>query len=95
MSLPKQGNKDGKQKAVTVEDSVDDDNWFYIETLSNKDIYFKADTSLPGNPVINDMVDVANGYAILSMPTFAPDNEPRNRRWLRVGCSFRQFIAEQ
>ena len=64
MSLPKQGNKDGKQKAVTVEDSVDDDNWFYIETLSNKDIYFKADTSLPGNPVINDMVDVANGYAM-------------------------------
>lgn len=65
VSLPKQGNKDGKQKTVTVEDSVDDDNRFYIETLSNKDIYFKADTSLPNNPVINDMVDVANGYAIL------------------------------
>ena len=65
VSLPKQGNKDGKQKTVTVEDSVDDDNRFYIETLSNKDIYFKADTSLPDNPIINDMVDVANGYAIL------------------------------
>ena len=65
MSLPKQGNKDGKQKAVTVEDCVDDDNRFYIETLSDKDIYFKADTSLPDNPIINDMMDVANGYAIL------------------------------
>ena len=65
VSLPKQGNKDGKQKTVTVEDCVDDDNRFYIETLSNKDIYFKADTSLPDNPIINDMVDVANGYAIL------------------------------
>ena len=28
------------------------------------------------------------------MSIFASDNEPRNRRWLRVGCSFRQFIAE-
>ena len=65
VSLPKQGNKDGKQKAVTVEYSVDDDNWFYIETLSNKDIYFKADSSLPDNPIINDMMDVANGYAIM------------------------------
>ena len=65
VSLPKQGNKNGKQKAVAAEDSVDADNWFYIETLSNKDIYFKADTLLPDNPVINDMVDVANGYAIL------------------------------
>ena len=25
---------------------------------------------------------------------FAPDDEPRNRWWLRVGCSFRQFLAE-
>ena len=28
VSLPKQGNKDGKQKTVTVEDCVDDDNRF-------------------------------------------------------------------
>ena len=54
VSLPKQENGDGKQKAVTVEDSVDDDNWFYIETLSNKDIYFKADTSLPDNRTAKD-----------------------------------------
>lgn len=36
-----------------------------IYMLSDKDIYFKADTVLPNNPVINDMMDVANGYAIL------------------------------
>ena len=40
-------------------------NEFRIETLSDKDIYFRADTVLPDNPVINDMMDVANGYAIL------------------------------
>ena len=63
--LPKQGNKDGKQNAAAAEDSVYDNNMFDIETLSNRDIYFKADTPLPDNPVINDLVDVANGYAIL------------------------------
>ena len=46
-------------------DSVDAENWFYNQSLSDKDIYFKADTLLPDIPVINDMVDVANGYAIL------------------------------
>ena len=65
VSFPKQRNEDGKLKEAAAEDNVDADNWFYIETLSNKDIYFKADTLLPDNPVINDMVDVANGYAIL------------------------------
>lgn len=64
VSFPKQRNKD-KQKVDVTEDSVDADYWFYTEELSNKDIYFKADTSLPDNPVISDMVDVANGYAIL------------------------------
>ena len=44
---------------------TDRENWFHIETLSKKDIYFKADTALSDNPVVNDMVDVANGYAIL------------------------------
>lgn len=38
---------------------------FHIETLSDKDIYFRVDTMLPEDPVINDMIDVANGYAIL------------------------------
>lgn len=38
---------------------------YEIETLSDKDIYFKADTVLPNIPVINDMLDLANGYAIL------------------------------
>lgn len=54
----------------SIRDSIDrefsnDEESFYIETMSDKDIYFKADTVLPNNPVINDMMDVANGYAIL------------------------------
>lgn len=65
VSFPKQRNEDVKLKEAAAEDNVDVDNWFYIETLSNKDIYFKADTLSPDNPVINDMVDIVNGYAIL------------------------------
>lgn len=54
----------------SIRDSIDrefsnDEESFYIETMSDKDIYFKADTVLPNNPVINDMMDLANGYAIL------------------------------
>ncbi|MBR1504242.1 MAG: hypothetical protein IJ618_10220 [Prevotella sp.] len=64
-SFPKQGNKGDKQVVDNKEDSTVEGDWCYIETLSNKDIYFKADSSLPDNPVINDMVDIANGYAIL------------------------------
>ena len=64
-SFPKRGNGDGKQEADVAEDAIDAERWFRIETLSNKDIYFKADTVLPDIPVVNDMVDVANGYAIL------------------------------
>ena len=64
VSLPKQGNKENKQVTDTGEDSIEGDNGFYIETLSDKDICFRADTVLPDNPVINDMMDVANGYAI-------------------------------
>ena len=38
----------------------------------------------------------ANALAISEFRyIFASDDEPRNRRWLWVGCSFRQFIAEQ
>ncbi|MBO6187740.1 MAG: hypothetical protein J6O23_04455 [Prevotella sp.] len=51
--------------SVDCVDSVDAENRFYSQSLSDKDIYFKADTLLPDIPVINDMVDVANGYAIL------------------------------
>lgn len=61
----KQGNEETKQVVDIEEDSSVEDDWFFIETLSNKDIYFKADTILADVPVINDMVDVANGYAIL------------------------------
>ncbi len=63
--LPKQGKEENEQAADAGEESVEGDEGFYIETLSNKDIYFMADSSLPEHPVINDMVDVANGYAIL------------------------------
>lgn len=42
-----------------------DDDGISIRPMSDKNIYFKADTVLPDNPVINDMMDVANSYAIL------------------------------
>lgn len=57
-------NKSSIRDSIDREFSNDEDS-FYIETMSDKDIYFKADTVLPNNPVINDMMDVANGYAIL------------------------------
>ena len=38
---------------------------FHIEPLCDKDIYFKPDTTAQGNAVVNDMIDLANGYAIL------------------------------
>lgn len=62
--LPKQGWGE-EQKVDFKEDSTAEEDRFYIETLSNKDIYFEADTVLPDHPVVSDMVDVANGYAIL------------------------------
>ena len=65
VSLPKQGKEEEKQVADAGADSLEGDDGFYIGTLSDKDIYFKADTVLPDNPVINDMIDVANGYTIL------------------------------
>ena len=55
-----------KQAATTdVEYVAEGDDEFRIETLSDKDFYFKADTVLPNNSVIRDMVDAANSYAIL------------------------------
>ena len=65
VSLPKQEKRKGKQVPDAGVEAIESDDGFYIETLSDKDIYFKADTSLPDNPVIDDMMDVANGYAIL------------------------------
>lgn len=62
VALPK--HKEGKSKVdeKAVADSVGE---FYIEILSDEDIYFKADTVLPDHPVINDMIDLANSYAIM------------------------------
>jgi hypothetical protein len=55
-----------KQAVKTdVKDVAEDDDEFRIETMSDKDFYFKADTVLPNNSVIRDMVDAANSYAIL------------------------------
>ena len=48
-----------------TEEVVDDSDEFTIEPLSDKDIYFKADTTLPNIPLINDMLDVANSFAIM------------------------------
>ena len=53
VSLPKQGKEEDKQVADASADPLEGDDGFYIETLSDKDIYFKADTVLPDNPVIN------------------------------------------
>ena len=72
VSFPKQEKREDKQvedaevDSIAEEDSTTEEDWFHIETLSDKDIYFKADTMLPDNPVIRDMIDVANGYAILN-----------------------------
>lgn len=66
VALPKKVNNDDSSKqTVEPEETVESGDGFYIEPLSGKDIYFKPDSALPDNPVINDMVDVANGYAIL------------------------------
>lgn len=61
VSLPKQGKEEGKQLADAGVEAIEGDDGL----LSDKDIYFKADTVQLVNPVINDMMDVANGYAIL------------------------------
>lgn len=57
-----QSEQTQKENAPEPDCSVDE---FVIETLSDKDIYFKADTVLPEAPLFNDLMDVANGYAIL------------------------------
>ena len=65
VSLPKQNKEEDRQLVNTAKETIEDDDGFYIEPMSDKDIYFKADTVLPDNPVVNDMMDVADGYAIL------------------------------
>lgn len=65
VSLPKQDKEEDRQLANAAKETIEDDDGFYTEPMSDKDIYFKADTVLPDNPVVNDMMDVANGYAIL------------------------------
>ncbi len=65
VSLPKPGIEKDRHLADADEEALEGDDGFYIGTLSDNDIYFKADTVLPDNPVVNDMMDVANGYAIL------------------------------
>ena len=65
VSLPKQGKEYDTQLVDVGEETIEEDYGFSIEPMSDKDIYFKADTVLPDNPVIHDIIDVANGYAIL------------------------------
>lgn len=58
MEFHAQPNSNNEEVAYNIDE-------FHIETLSDKDIYFRVDTMLPDNPVVNDMIDVANGYTIL------------------------------
>jgi hypothetical protein len=67
VALPKHAKEkesDYRDEGKT-EEVVDDSDEFTIELLSDKDIYFKADTTLPNIPLINDMLDVANSFAIM------------------------------
>ena len=65
VSLPSHGEDEDKLVSNYPKETVDGEDKSVIGTLSDKDIYFKADTMLPDNSVVNDLVDVANGYAIL------------------------------
>ena len=57
----------GKGVKEDMEQQEDDEDCYecYIEPMSDKNIYFIPDTVLPNNPVVDDMVDMANSYAIL------------------------------
>ena len=57
--------KDIKRVAIELGEASGDESSMPFETLSDKDIYFRPDTVLPDNPVVRDMVDIANSYAIL------------------------------
>ena len=67
VALPKHAKEKESDNRIEekTEEVVDDSDEFTIEPLSDKDIYFKADTTLPNIPLINDMLDVANSFAIM------------------------------
>lgn len=50
VSLPKQENEEDKPIAEAGEETIENDDCFYINPMSDKDIYFKPDTVLPDNP---------------------------------------------
>ena len=45
LSLPKQGKEEDKQVADAGVETIEGDDGFYIETLSDKDIYFQLSTT--------------------------------------------------
>ena len=56
----------GRGTKEDMEQEDDEDCYeCYIEPMSDKNIYFIPDTVLTNNPVADDMVDMANSYAIL------------------------------
>ena len=57
--------KDIKRDAIELGETSDDESSMPFETLSDKDIYFHPDMVMPDNPVVRDMIDLANAYAIL------------------------------
>ena len=58
-------NDDGGKQAIHQKEIVESDGIQCMDLLSEKDIYFKPDSALPDHPVVNDMTDAANSYAIL------------------------------
>ena len=57
--------KDNKRDAIELGETSDDESSMPFETMSDKDIYFHPDLVIPDNPVVRDMIDLANAYAIL------------------------------
>ena len=57
--------KDNKRDAIVLGETSDDESSMPFETMSDKDIYFHPDLVIPDNPVVRDIIDLANAYAIL------------------------------
>ena len=75
--------------AKDADDEGDNDaDEYFIRTLSDGDIYFEPDTVVPKNAVLDDMMDVANGYAILR--AVCCDAE----LWFRFGVVVNNEIAQ-
>ena len=74
----------------TTSDEVKPD--IYSETLSNRDIYYHPDTVLPDNPMLHDMADLANCYAI--MRAAYCDAELWFRFGMSVGDSIKQIKTD-